>query len=47
MMAAGAPGQLSFASNNETPPTALREDLLGREFEIEYQHEGSNRRAAQ
>jgi hypothetical protein len=45
-VAAGASGQFSLASNNEAPPATLREDLLGREFEIEHQHEGSNRRAA-
>ena len=39
-MAAGASGQFSFASNNQTTPTALREDLLGREIKIEHQHGG-------
>ena len=38
MMAAGAPGQLSLASNDQTVPPALLEDLRGGELEIEFEH---------
>jgi len=40
MVAAGAPGQLSLASNDETAPAALLEDLPGGELEIEFEHGG-------
>ena len=38
MMAAGAPGQFALASNDETAPAALLEDLPGGESEIEFKH---------
>jgi hypothetical protein len=38
MMAAGAPGQFTLASNHEAAPAALLEDLLGGELEIEFEH---------
>ena len=38
MMAAGAPGQFALASNDETAPAALLEDLPGGELEIEFEH---------
>jgi hypothetical protein len=37
-MAAGAPGQLTLASNDETAPAALLEDLVGGELEIDVGH---------
>jgi len=39
MMAAGAPGQFAFASNDETAPAALLEDLPGCELETEFEHD--------
>ncbi len=38
MMAPGAPGQFALASNDETAPAALLEDLPGGELEIEFEH---------
>jgi hypothetical protein len=38
MMAAGAPGQLTMASNHEAAPAALLEDLVGVELKIEFEH---------
>ena len=38
MMAADAPGQFALASNDETAPAALLEDLPGGELEIEFEH---------
>ena len=38
MMTAGATGQLALASDDETPPAALFEDLPGGEVEIELEH---------
>ena len=38
MMAAGASGQLTLASNHDAPPPALLEGLLGGEIEIEFEH---------
>jgi hypothetical protein len=40
MMAAGAAGQFALASNDETAPAALVEDLHGGELEIELEHSG-------
>jgi hypothetical protein len=39
MMAAGTPGQFALASNDETAPAALLEDLPGGEFESEFEHD--------
>jgi hypothetical protein len=38
MMAAGAPGQFTLASNHEPASAALLEDLLGGEPKIEFEH---------
>ena len=38
MMAADATGQFALASNDETAPAALLEDLPGGELEIEFEH---------
>jgi hypothetical protein len=40
MMAPGASGQFALASNDETAPGALVEDLAGGEGEIELEHGG-------
>ncbi len=40
MMAATAPCQLTLASNDETAPAALIENLPGAEREIEFEHGG-------
>ena len=41
MTAAGAPGQFPLASNDETAPATLLEDLPGCELEIEFEHAGA------
>lgn len=38
MVAAGATGQLALASNDQTAPAALIEDLLRGELDIEFNH---------
>ena len=38
MMAAGAPSQLTLASNHEAAPAALLQALVGGELEIEFEH---------
>ncbi len=38
MMAAGAPGEFSLASNDDTAPAAFVEDVFGGEREIEFEH---------
>lgn len=35
MVAAGSPGQLALASNDQSAPSAILEDLAGGEFEGE------------
>ena len=40
MMAPGAPSQFALASNDETAPPTLVEDLLGGELEVELEHGG-------
>ncbi len=40
MTAPGARGQCALASNDETPPPTLVEDLLGGELEVELEHAG-------
>ena len=38
MMAADASGQFALASNDETAPATLLEDLHGAELETEFEH---------
>jgi hypothetical protein len=38
-MAAGAPGEFTFASSDDAAPAALFEDLRGGELEIELEHD--------
>jgi hypothetical protein len=38
MMAGDATGQFALASNDETAPAALLEDLPGGELEIQFEH---------
>jgi hypothetical protein len=40
MMAASTPGQFALASNDQTTPAALVEDLFGCELEMELEHRG-------
>ena len=41
MMAPGAPGELSLASNDQATPAALVEGLAGGELELELEHGGA------
>ena len=38
MMATGTPGQLALASNDETAPMTLLENLPGGDLKIEFEH---------
>jgi hypothetical protein len=39
VMAAGAPGQFTLASNREAALAALGESLVSRDFQVEFEHE--------
>ena len=46
MVAAGSPGELAFASNDQSTPAAFVEGLTGGELQIEFKHRSRTRTGA-